>query len=119
MPLIDMVMTCIDRDDDIISTASSCLIIEIDERTQFGPFIGTRPFSNRYEKITIEQDGIVEDLKVYNRPVCYNLSKTNESNHEIEVILFTGKRWMITSLLFFYEVNKILVPINILPKKKD
>lgn len=110
MPLHNVFMTCIDRDDGVISTAGSCPTIEIDERKQFGPFISTKAWSNKYDRLRINtSEGKVEDLQVYNRPVYYS-----KLSNEFEVVLFTGRRWMITSSLFIYEPsNSNDKPINI------
>ncbi len=116
IPLSIIFTKCIDRDESILNISTgTCPQIEIDVREQFGPFIGTRSWSSEFHRMNITKGDNSVDVQVYNRPVYYN--ERNDLN-EIEMVLFTGKRWMITSSRFIYEAinykpNDERIPIDI------
>jgi hypothetical protein len=68
-----------------------CESLELDERS--GNFRGTRDWSSHYDVLTDAQDELVQ---VYNRPVYVN----EYSEGKFDIILFTGRRWVLTYSLF-------------------
>jgi len=91
MPLEDFRMDCEDEEPKYsMDETEQCTSIEIDERQE--SFISTRVWATNFTVVKTDSDDI---MLVYNHPVYSSVRENYEQ--EQELIMYLGKRWIITS----------------------
>ena len=97
MQLNDLFMTCVDQEPEKDSFDYSQLCQEIETDTMFDPFESSRSWSQKFSALRHDMDKS-KLVTVYNHIVY-------ASSNEQDIIFFTGKQWVLTSVQDLFDLS--------------